>query len=290
MFAALIYVLAGQRGKFETAILHANVWLLALATALQVASLLTRTEAWHVCMRAAGGTAPRRLVYRAGGVGALGNVLSAQLGLAARIGVLRRSAPDRCPRVGVLIGAEVPIFAIEMLLAALFSFTLVAPLHLPLWTPLAFLAGMLAALAGLRRLARVRRFAPAAGLTALRDLGGRGHLGLLVLVGIVAQVLRTWLLLRAVGVDVSISAAIATLIVSVSLSLLPLGAGVGATATVLILGAHGVSATAAAGVLLTVTGTVGAICFALWAGADHAVAILRPRLVAPPPLASPAAA
>jgi hypothetical protein len=31
----------------------------------------------------------------------------------------------------------------------------------------------------------------------------------------------------------------------------------------------GVSAAAAAGVLMTVTGTVGGLCFAAWAGADH---------------------
>jgi hypothetical protein len=38
---------------------------------------------------------------------------------------------------------------------------------------------------------------------------------------------------------------------------------------VLILGSHGVAAAAAAGVLMTVTGTVGGLCFAAWAGADR---------------------
>ena len=42
----------------------------------------------------------------------------------------------------------------------------------------------------------------------------------------------------------------------------------------LILGSDGVAAAAAAGVLLTVTGTLGGLCFAAWAGADglHAAA------------------
>jgi hypothetical protein len=71
--------------------------------------------------------------------------------------------------------------------------------------------------------------------------------------------------------------AIAVLIISVSLSPLPLGAGVGATATVLILGAHGLAATAAGGVLLTVTGTAGALCYAAWACGDHALARARTR-------------
>jgi hypothetical protein len=42
--------------------------------------------------------------------------------------------------------------------------------------------------------------------------------------------------------------------------------GVGAAAAVLILGREGVAATAAAGVLMTVTGTLGGLCFVTWAG------------------------
>ena len=64
-------------------------------------------------------------------------------------------------------------------------------------------------------------------------------------------------------------APIAVLIAVVTLSQLPTGPAVGAAAAVLILGSDGVAATAAAGVLLTVTGTAGGFCFAAWAGADR---------------------
>ena len=84
------------------------------------------------------------------------------------------------------------------------------------------------------------------------ELRGRGRLVALVVLGILAQIGRNWLVLHAVGVDTSVFNAIAVLIVSVSLSPLPFGAGVGATATVLILGSHGLADTAAAGVLLAV--------------------------------------
>jgi hypothetical protein len=60
----------------------------------------------------------------------------------------------------------------------------------------------------------------------------------------------------------------------VTLSQLPVGPSVGAAAAVLILGNDGVAA-AAAGVLMTVTGTVGGLCFAAWAGADRLWAISR---------------
>jgi hypothetical protein len=63
----------------------------------------------------------------------------------------------------------------------------------------------------------------------------------------------------------------------VTLSQLPTGPAVGAASAVLILGSDGVAATAAAGLLLTVTGTLGGFCFAAWAGADRLWAGRRKR-------------
>jgi uncharacterized membrane protein YbhN (UPF0104 family) len=276
-FAAVAVVVTGRRGQFSTALLTAPIWLLGLAALLHITSLITRSEAWNFCMRAAGGSAPRRVVFRAAGVGSLASVLSAQLGVATRIGALRRTAPNTCPRLPTLAAAEVPIVAVEATLAAVFMFTLVGPLHLPFWVPILVIVGMLASLVGLRRLARRRRSGIWLGLAALRELRGRERLVALVVLGVLAQVGRNLLVLHAVGVNTSVFNAIAVLIISVSLSPLPVGAGVGATATVLILGAHGLAATAAGGVLLTVTGTVGALCYATWACGDHMWAGLRGR-------------
>jgi hypothetical protein len=50
---------------------------------------------------------------------------------------------------------------------------------------------------------------------------------------------------------------------------LPIGPSTGPAATVLILGAHGIAATAAAGVLVTLTGIVGSLAFAAWAILDR---------------------
>ena len=84
-----------------------------------------------------------------------------------------------------------------------------------------------------------------------------------------SQIARNWLMLEAVGVDASVFDAIAVLIAMVTLSQLPVGPSVGAAAVVLILGAGGVALTAAAGVLLTATGTAGALVYAGWAGIDR---------------------
>ena len=271
----LAFVLAGRGSQFGAALLAAPIWVLSLAALLHLSSLVTRSEAWNGCVVAAGGTMPRRVVFRAAGVGSLASVISAQLGVAARIGALRRSAPETCPRVPAMMAAEVPIVAVEATLAALFMFTLVGPLDLPLWLPFVAIALMCAAMFGLRGIARRRRSGLWLGLAALRDLQGRGRLIALVVVEVIAQIARNWLILRAVGVDASVFDAIAVLIVTVSLSPLPIGPSVGAAAAVLILGAHGVAATTAGGLLLTVTGIAGALSFAAWACGDHLLTGLR---------------
>jgi hypothetical protein len=277
----LALVLAGRAPQFSAALLAAPIWLLALAALLHLASLVTRGEAWNGCIVAAGGTVPRRVVLRAAGLGSLASVISAQLGVATRIAALRRSAPETSPRIPALMAAEVPIVAVETTLAALFMFTLVAPLDLPWWLPLIAVALMVAALFGLRGVARGHRSGLWLGLAALRDFQGRRRLVFLVVLEVIAQIARNWLILRAVGVDATVFDAIAILIVTVSLSPLPIGPSVGAAASVLILGAHGVAATTAGGLLLTVTGIVGALSFAAWACGDRLLVGLRRPARAP---------
>jgi uncharacterized membrane protein YbhN (UPF0104 family) len=161
------------------------------------------------------------------------------------------------------------------MLAALVSFTLVAPLGLPWWLPIVCFAVIGGLSAGLRRLALRKGRELWKGLAVLRSLGGGTRVVALVLVAVFAQIFRIWLLLQAVGVDASFFDSIAVLIAVVTLGQLPVGPGVGAAAAVLILGRDGVAAAAAAGVLLTVTGTLGGLCFAGWAGADRLWALTR---------------
>jgi hypothetical protein len=199
----------------------------------------------------------------------LGSVVNGQLGVAARIAALRRSSPAVSPQVPTLIAAEFPILAVEATLAALTSFTLVAPLGLPWWLPIIGLAVIGTASAGLRQRALRKGRELWTGLAVLRSLSGGGRVVGFVLVAVLAQIFRNWLLLHAVGVDASFFDAIAVLIAVVTLGQLPVGPSVGAAAAVLILGRDGVAAAAAAGVLMTVTGTVGGLCFAVWGGADR---------------------
>src|SRR5262249_34954762 len=117
----LAIVLARRRHEFQAALSGAPWWVLAITVALHVIALLSRTEAWHLSVEAAGGRVTRRVLFRASSMQVLGSLLSGQLGAAARIVALRRSSRAVCPQVPTLIAAEVPILSAEVALAALTS-------------------------------------------------------------------------------------------------------------------------------------------------------------------------
>lgn len=267
---ALGILLVGRWDDVEAGVTGVPVALVVVAVALQVVALVSRSEAWHLSVRASGGTVARRRLYRASSMAFVGNLLNSQLGALARIAALRRSAPHQSPRVPTLIAAELPILTVEATLAALTSFTLIGPLGLSWWVPLLCLAAVLTVSAGLRRLGVRRMRWLGRGLSVMRTVRGRRRLVAFVLVAVGAQIGRNWLMLHAVGVDASVFDAIAVLIAVVTLGQLPLGLSVGTAASVLILGPQGVAAAAAAGLLLTATGTLGGLGFATWGAVDSA--------------------
>src|SRR4051812_29229517 len=225
---ALVLALAGKSDEFTTALHSASVPVLLVAMVLQIVALLARTEAWRVCVNAAGGTAGRRRLYRASSMGFVGSLVNAQLGVAARIAALRSSAPASSPRVAPLIGAELPIMAIEAVLGALASVTLVGPLGLPWWSPLIAIAATLLVSTGLRTLAVRCSRGVLRGLAVLRAHDRHAAIVAIVLVAVFAQIARNWLLLHAVGVDASVFDATAVLIGLIALAQLPLGPTTGA--------------------------------------------------------------
>jgi uncharacterized membrane protein YbhN (UPF0104 family) len=275
--AVLVFVLAGRRDEFEAALSEAAAWVLVVTALLQIVALVARSEAWHVTIEAAGGAVDRRVLYRASSMQVLGGVVNGHLGVAARIAALRRSSPELCPQVPTLIAAEFPILAVEAMLAALASFTLVVPLGLPWWLPIVIFAVIGLASAGLRRLALRKGRELWRGLAVLRSLRGGSRVVGFVLVAVFAQIFRNWLMLHAVGIDASFFDAIAVLIALVMLAQLPVGPSVGAAAAVVILGREGVAAAAAGGLLLTVTGTLGGLVFAAWAAGDRLWSAVRAR-------------
>jgi hypothetical protein len=280
---ALAIGLAGHGHEFMVALGSAPFWLLGIAVALHVLWLVTRSEAWAVCIGAAGGSLSRKRLYHASSLGYLGNIFNGQFGLAVRIAALRRTAPTECPKAPVLLAAELPIVVIEAALAAICSFTLVGPLGVPWWVPLICFAFMAAVLAGMQRFARHRREGFWTGIAVLRGMRGRSRIIALVCVAVVIQIARNWLLLNWCGVDASVFDSTALLIALAVVGLFPIGPSLGAASAVLILGSNGAAAAAAAGALLTATAAAGALCFASWALADR---LWLQRAPAPAPAAA----
>jgi len=266
---ALVIGLYGKRDAFAESLASASAAVLAGAVALQVVWLVLRSEAWHVCVDAAGGDCGRRPLYRAAAIGYLGNLLNPSFGLAVRIAELRRTAPSNSPKAGALVAAELPIVVVEIGLAAICSFTLIGPLGIPWWTPLIALAVAAGLIAGLRGLAHYKREGFWTGLAVMRGLRHRNLIIALTIAAVLAQVFRNWLVLKGIGVDVTILDSIALLVATAAIGLLPVGPSLGITSSILILGSKGVAAVAAAGALLTATGAVGALIFASWSLADR---------------------
>jgi uncharacterized membrane protein YbhN (UPF0104 family) len=267
--AALVVGLYGKRDAFAESLGAASASVLAGAVALQVVWLIARSEAWHVCVEAAGGTTGRRPLYRAAAIGYLGNLLNSSFGLAVRIAELRRTAPAESPRAGALVAAELPIVVIEIALAAICSFTLIAPLGIPWWVPLIAMLVAALLLAALGRLATLKREGVWKGIAVMRGLAHRNQIIALTVFAVSAQVFRNWLVLQGIGVDATIIDSVALLVAAAAIGLLPVGPSLGVTSSVLILGSKGVAEVAAAGALLTATGAVGALCFASWALLDR---------------------
>jgi uncharacterized membrane protein YbhN (UPF0104 family) len=285
--AMLAYALWDMRDEFVSALGDASWAVLAGAVALQIVWLIARSEAWHVCVEAAGGEVNRRCLFRASAVGYLGNLFNANVGVGMRIAALRRAAPDNSPKVGTLVTAEAPILIVELALAAICSFTLIGPLGLPWWLPVIFVVVGAAIVTAFTKLAHVRREGFWAGLAVMRGLSHRNRIIALTMFATGAQVARNYLVLRGIGVDISVLDSVALLIGTAVVGLLPIGPTVGVATSVLILGANGEALVAAAGALLTATGAVGALCFAGWAMLDRlrpsSRTVTRPDVVVPPP-------
>jgi hypothetical protein len=257
--------LAGKRGQFEQALSGTPIWILGIAVALHIFFLIARSEAWNVCVDAAGGTVKRGRLYEAASVGYLGNLFNGQFGMVMRVAALRRAEPENSPRTSVLLASELPIIVVEAGLAVLMSFTLIGPLGIPWWVPLIAFAVMAAVTVGAGALARKHREGFWNGLAVMRGVGGRNRIFALIVFAIGMQIARNYFLLRYTGVDASVLDSVALLIGVAVIGLLPVGPSAGIAATVLILGTNGVAPAAAAGALLTATAAAGTLCFASWA-------------------------
>lgn len=93
--ALLVHVLAGRGSQFGAALRTAPLTLVGLSVVLQIGALLTRTEAWAICVRAAGGTVSRRVLFRSAAFGCVASIVKSTARLGWRYGSRRCAGPRR---------------------------------------------------------------------------------------------------------------------------------------------------------------------------------------------------
>jgi hypothetical protein len=279
VLAALATVCWRHGADVGAAIDAVPVSALAAAVGLHVVALVLRSEAWGLSIAAVDGRAlPRRIVHRANGAAFLAGALQSQAALPARVAMLRRMAGDRAPRPGQIAVADVPIFAVELLLTAGLLVVGVAGGLGAWWTAPAALAlalGVIGVLLWLRR-----RFAHrpiARGLAVLADRRRRGRL--VALAGGIcgATVARIWLVL--VVCDLPHTAGeVGWLFAALgAFGLLPAGPGAPAGATLATLGSSDVGAAVAAGLVLSATSIAAVVAYGCCvAGGSALLARVRP--------------
>ena len=263
LVCALCVVHAGDVGA---ALGSVPAWAMVGAVALHVATLVLRSEAWRLTLAAAGGDSlSRSVVHGANAAAFLAGALQSQAALPARVTLLRRLAGDRAPRPGQICVADVPIFALELCAtsALLIAAVLLAGRE-PWWVAPGAFALALAVLLGARL--APERFAHrpiVRGLAILGDRRRRGRLVALVAGVAALTVARVWLILAVCGLPHGLDE-VAWVVAALGIfGLLPLGPGAPPGATVAAIGSASVGAAVAAGLLLSASGIIAVLVYAL---------------------------
>jgi len=255
-------------------------WAIIGAVAMHTATLVLRSEAWRLTLAAAGGDSLSRAVVHGSNAAAfVAGALHSQTALPARVALLRRLAGERAPRPGQICVADVPIFALELCAtAALLVAAVLLAGREPWWIAPGAFALALAVLLGAR--IAPERFAHrpiVCGLAILADRRRRGLLVVLVTAVVALTVARVWLILAVCGLPHELGE-IAWVFAALGVfGLLPLGPGAPPSATLAAIGTAGVGAAVAAGLLLSASGIIAVLVYALGVASAPLLRALRPQ-------------
>jgi hypothetical protein len=254
LLAILIVPRAGEVGD---ALGRVGAGRFAAIVLLGIAALLCRTIGWQVAVDAAGGQVHAAEAHAASSVGWTVALLNPYLGTAVRIGILRRTIPERSPTAAQLVAAESVSFVVESALVSVLilsaSWTLGIPLYLALLIVLAGIAAV-GAVVFLARHWTAPRFA--AGLAVAREPRSLAAVTAALAGALLSQLGRVALALSSVDLHASPIIVIAVFVASGVSAVIPIGtAAAGAAAPLIAAGSGGddVANATAAGVLLSAT-------------------------------------
>lgn len=259
--AALVYFLAPYGSEISTAFNRASPGTLLGITALSLVALPLRTEVWRSGLAAARRHPPRRDLHAANGTALLVGLANHYAAPAVKMWLLRKMEGERAAYLLKLATIDAATALLEALLAAALVVVAVFEVALPWWMPTLLLTGAF----GLLSLAIIawRRYPDnhvVQGLSVLMRARYRWEVLLLLALVFLAQIVRTWMSLRAVGVPVGLGDALFVFVLTGVFGFLPSGVTAAPTAASLIVVGHtGIGRAAASGILVTgslVTATV----------------------------------
>lgn len=268
VIGVLVYLLASHGSQIEKAARRTSFADLVIVTLLALLTLLARTEAVVSCLNAMG-SRPRRLdIHAANSLTFLAALINHYVSSVVRAALMRRLDRERSPTIPQMLMVDTSTTLIEALVVAVLIVISASVLKLQWWIPVlvvaAGLAGVGVALLVRRRFAHLQLFR---GLDVLAHSRQRTIVAGLMVIVIGTQVVRTLVVLRAVGLHPSLLQAVATFVAAGVLSSVFAGPGAGtAGGPLVVFGHNSLAASAAAGLELSITTLIAGILYALAGG------------------------
>ena len=233
---------------------------------LHLLALMFRAIAWGLCLDAAGSRVPPRELHATSGPRFLADtVVPTYVGAWVRVGLLKMIMGPRAPTIGQMVSADGVILLVEGGITVVVVVALTFGVGLPWWWSATVIG--LAGAGALMALWLKQRFADRPFVRTLNVLAGRRTLftltGLLIVV-LVVQPIRFWIVINGVGIDADFVEAVLAFLATSVIGGLPVGPGpasVGATGVVFT--GEELGLIAASGIGLAATAFVAALIYSL---------------------------
>jgi hypothetical protein len=251
--ALLVYFLLPYRSAIRLAVDRASTLRLLEITGLSLLALPLRTEVYRAGLAAAGRRPPRSDLHAANSVAMTASLANHYIAPGVKWWLLRKMEGERAAYMLKLGTVDLATAVIEAFLAGALVIFAAFQVSLAWWIPTVLLSGATALL--IVAVVAWRRYPDhpvVEGFGVLMRPRYRwAVLGLLILV-FAAQIVRTWLALKAVGLDLDLGDAMLVFVLTGVLGALPSGVTAAPTvASLIVVGSRGVGRAAASGILVT---------------------------------------
>ncbi len=279
VLGVLVYLLVSHGTEIAQAARRASFGELAGVTLLGLLTLVARTEAVVACLNAMGTRPPRSDIHSANSLTFLAALINHYVSSIVRGALMRRLDRQRAPTIPQMVMVDTSTTLIEGLVVGLLIVISASALKLAWWIPalivLACIAGVTIALAARSRFSHRPLLR---GLDVLVHSRQRVIVAALMVIVIVTQVARTFIVLSAVGLNPSLLQAVATFVAAGVLSSLFAGPGAGTAGGPLIVFGHSsLAASAAAGLELSITSLLAGVLYAMVGGPAYLWRLRRAR-------------